>query len=278
MASGRAQRSSHRRPGSAGGAGVRGESGMARRGACVSLGGFEPPDRGDGESMHPTRGLLCVLCVASVAVSPPAALARTKDRGREARGLVSEGRDRYSVGSFAERRVGIEKLERAALLAPRDTRLLRELGRAYLDAGFSHAAKETFERVTKQDPADAEAWLGLGQVWKRDWLATLAPGSLARAIESYGNSARLDPGRAEAWTTLRVLRVEPGGTRGAATCARRALAADSGRAGGPPASAYLLSHTRRPAPAGGPVPVAIPRLAPRPQAPLRHASAHVPQV
>lgn len=223
------------------------------------------------------RNPLLILFAFSLVLLPAAAGGHTKDRGPEARALVSDGRDRYSEGSLGQRRIAIRELEQAALLAPRDTRVLGELGRAYLDAGFTHDAKETFERITRLEPGNADAWYGLGQVWKRDWLATLAPASLAKTIETFGNCARLRPGRADAWTALSVLRVEQGDASGAAICARLALAADPDGGGAPLASAYLSYHMGHVAEAESLFTLAISRLAPRLAARFHDVSSLVPK-
>jgi GWxTD domain-containing protein len=223
------------------------------------------------------RNPLWILFAVVLALLPSAAAGHTKDRGPEARELVRDGRDRYSEGSLGQRRIAIRELEQAALLAPHDTQVLGELGRAYLDAGFTHDAKETFERITQQEPTSADAWYGLGQVWKRDWLATLAPAPLAKAIEYYGNCARLRPSQADAWTTLSVLRVEAGDAAGAELCARLALAADPVQGGPPLASAYLRYHTGHVAEAESLFEVAIARLAPRLAARFHDVTALVPK-
>jgi GWxTD domain-containing protein len=217
------------------------------------------------------------MFAATLAVLPTGAAGHAKDRGPEARELVRDGRDRYSEGSLGQRRIALRELEQAARLAPHDTRVLGELAGAYLDAGFTHDAKETFEHITQQEPSNADAWYGLGQVWKRDWLATLAPASLAKAIEYYGNCARLEPTRAEAWTTLSVLRVEAGDAPGAAMCARLALAADPDQGGAPLASAYLRYHAGHVAEAESLFAVAIARLAPRLAERFHDVTALVPK-
>src|SRR5438034_1122729 len=93
------------------------------------------------ERQHDEAGeakLLSILFVAMLALLPSSAHARPKDRSPEARELLREGRDRYAEGSLEERRSAIRRIEQAALLVPHDTHVLDELGRAYLDAGFTH--------------------------------------------------------------------------------------------------------------------------------------------
>src|SRR5262249_31089647 len=127
--------------------------------------------------------------------------------------------ERPASGESPEQRnIAIRKLEESARLAPSDTRVLSELARAYLRSGFTRAAQQTFERIIRLAPGDAAAREGLGRVWKRDWLATLDPGSLQKAIESFTDAVQLDPGLAGAWATLAVLRVEQGDAGGAGLC------------------------------------------------------------
>lgn len=203
--------------------------------------------------------------------------ARRDARAGRARALVREGTDRYAEGSLGQRRIALRQLEEAAKLAPHDAGVLRALGLAYLDAGFTHGAQETFERLTKDHPGDADAWRGLGLAWKRDWLATLAPASLQSAVECLGNAARLEPGRAETWATLAVLRVEQGDLRGAGLSAGRALAADPERGESSLAGAYLAYRAGRVALAESLFSVTLPRLAPRLAARFRDITPLVPE-
>ena len=203
--------------------------------------------------------------IALMLVAAPSVHARAhaKDRTPEAERLVRDGVDRFSQGSLEQRHKAIRQLEEAARLTPHDPSVLHPLARAYLDAGFTHAAQETFERLTKDRPQDAEAWRGLGQAWKREWLATLAPASLQKAVEYFGNSARLAPGRADVWATLAVLRIEQGDPRGAGLSAERALAANPEQGEASLVGAYLAYRAGRIALAESLFTVTLPRLAPR---------------
>jgi len=157
----------------------------------------------------------------------------------------------------------MRRLEEAARSTPRDTSVLAELARSYLDAGFTHAAQETYERITALSPGAAGAWRGLALARKRDWLETLDPGSLEGAVESLTNAVQLEPDRAADWITLSVLRVEVGDARGAAQCAARALAADSIHAGPPLAAGYVAYRAGRLAQAESLITSAIAHLEPR---------------
>jgi len=163
------------------------------------------------------------------------------DRASETERLSKEADRRWDEGTLEQRHKAIEALEQAAHLAPRDTTVLSRLARAYLDAGFSHDAKETYERITTLAPDGADAWQGLGRVWKRDWLATLATASLEKSIHYFDEAVRRDPARAEVWTLLAVLRLERGDATIAARAAERALAA-APDSGGPLLAAGILAY------------------------------------
>src|SRR5262245_39666703 len=99
-----------------------------------------------------------------------------------------------------EHRKAIATLEQAAKAAPRDAKIQTALGRAYLEAGYTHDAELAFAHVTELAPDDAGAWEALGQAWKRDWLTTLEPGSLDHTVSNLEHAVRLDSSRARSWT------------------------------------------------------------------------------
>jgi GWxTD domain-containing protein len=200
----------------------------------------------------------CAL--AAVALLLAAGIAAAGDHASEARRLSKEGAERWQKATLEERHKAIEALEQAAKLTPRDPQALSQLAHAYLDAGYTHDAKETFEHVTVLAPGDADAWEGLGRVWKRHWLTTLARPSLDHAVENLAQATRLDPSRSQAWTTLAVLRVEQGDARGAGLAAEAASAASPDSAGATLASAYLAYRAGRLAPAESLFTVAIARM------------------
>jgi hypothetical protein len=143
------------------------------------------------------------------------------------------------IARSEQRRRTILALEHAANLSPGDTVVLDRLAHAYLDAGFTLEARQTFGRVLSLAPATAGAWEGLGLAWKRDWLTTLARASLDSAVENLAQATRLDPSRAQTWTMLAVLRVEQADARGAGLAAEAARAATPESTGATLASAYL---------------------------------------
>jgi GWxTD domain-containing protein len=168
--------------------------------------------------------------------------------------------DRPAGPHLDARRATLRRLQETAREHPGDARALRELAAACLDAGFTHAARVTFERVTGLDPSDAGAWRGQGLAWKRDWLATLADASLQRAVECLSNAARLEPENAGVWTHLAALRVEQGDAAGAARSAAFALAADPSLGAAYLAAAAAAHRAGRLAEAESLFAVALPRL------------------
>jgi len=218
----------------------------------------------------------CIALAAAALLALPCA-APAKDRKPEAEKLVHEGVDRWSQGTFDEHRQAIARLEQAAKLTPKDTKVLAELAQEYLDAGFTHDAKETYEHVTELSPADPTGWEGLGRVWKRDWLATLARASLEKSIHYFDEAVRLDPKRAEVWTALAVLRIERGDTAVAARCAEQAMQSAPELGGPTVAGAYLAYRAGRLASAESLFTLAFARMAPRLAARFRDVTPLVPE-
>src|SRR6516165_12420517 len=132
----------------------------------------------------------CALAATALLLSAGVAFA---DDSPQAERLSKEASERWSQATLEERHKAIEALEQAAKLAPHDLRVRSQLGHAYLDAGYNHDAKETFEHITELAPGDADAWQGLGRVWKRDWLAMLATRSLEKSIHYLDEAVRRDP-------------------------------------------------------------------------------------
>jgi cytochrome c-type biogenesis protein CcmH/NrfG len=195
----------------------------------------------------------CALAAAALLLS--AGVSAAADRGST--GLAAAG---SSNATSEEHRRAIASLEQAAKLAPRDPTVLAALGRAYLDAGYTHDAEVAFAHVTELAPDDAGAWELLALAWKRDWLTTLAPESRDRAVSDLEHAVRLDSSRARSWTLLAVLRVEQGDARGARLAADAALAASPESTDAELANAYVTYRSGRLARAESLFTVAIPRL------------------
>jgi GWxTD domain-containing protein len=164
------------------------------------------------------------LCLFLVLVSAPAAAHASAPREAEAlyrRALQAEARD-----GVESRRTAMLALERATLLAPDSVRYQLELARLYLRMGFLGMARHRFETATRIDSNLAEAHLGQGKVWRRDWLKYHEPTSLTRSVRELEIASRLAPERPEPWLDLVPLLVEQGRLAPAARAADRALAAD----------------------------------------------------
>jgi GWxTD domain-containing protein len=171
-----------------------------------------------------------------------------------------DGHLRYTEERLWQRRVSIRELETAALRAPRDPRILGRLGRAYLDAGFLHLARRTFERTLQLAPDDPDAHFGLGRVWEREWLAAPASGSADTAMDHLVRATRARPGFWEAWVALAVLRFERRDPRGARDAALRALGARPDGVEPQIANAYLAYRNGLIALSDSLFTIAIPRL------------------
>jgi GWxTD domain-containing protein len=159
-----------------------------------------------------------------------------------------------------QRHNAILALEQAADRSPGDTVVLDRLAHAYLDAGFTLEARQAFARVVSIAPAEADAWEGIGLAWKRDWVTTFARAWLDSAVVSLAQATRLDPSRAQAWTTLAMLRVEQGDVSGARLAAEAGRGAAPDSAGATLASGYLAYRAGRLALAESLFTVAIARM------------------
>ncbi len=197
----------------------------------------------------------CVLPCRVIALTPEA-------REAKAESLVTEARTRYAEGSFGQRRIAIRLLEDASALDPRQTATLQALGRAYLDAGFQHHARVAFEKAARLDPRNAEAWFGLAQLYKRNWLRSLADDDFARALANAEATLRVDRGHCGAAVMLAMLRVERGAFRDARAVVAEAEAAGCHAAELQLAAAYLAYRAGEAARAESLLAAVRPRLAP----------------
>jgi GWxTD domain-containing protein len=151
-------------------------------------------------------------------------------RPGEADRLVADAERHLTYHTFDDRRIALRELEQACQLSPERVDLQILLARTYADAGFTKQSRLRFERALKIAPDNAEARLGLGYAWRRDWLKYLERRSLDRAIEHFAASGRLDPARVDAWLMLSALEVEKGDLTAGRAAAERALEADRSRA------------------------------------------------
>lgn len=198
-----------------------------------------------------------ILIVAVLVMGPGRARADGRTDALEGSG---DGHRRYTEERLRKRRISIRELETRALRAPRDPRILRRLAQAYLDAGFLHLARRTFERTLQLVPEDPDAHFGLGRVCEREWLAAPASGSADAAMDHFARATQARPGFWEAWTALAVLRFERRNPRGAREAAVNALVAMPDRVEPQIASAYLAYRNGLIALSDSLFTVAIPRL------------------
>ena len=207
-----------------------------------------------------------LLGMGVLAVWAPGAGATT--RSARADSLHRAAAERLAAGGLDERRAALRELQDAVLLDPDDPRHRLAYGRLCLEAGFDLQARGSFERAAQLDPRDGAARLGLGQVWKRDWLRFLEPSSLARAIEHLSAAVERDPGLCDAWGLLAPLLYEHGDTSTARTAALRACEHCPGRAEARLAAAYLAYRAGQVARAESLFTLAIPGLPPLLRAPF----------
>jgi len=183
-----------------------------------------------------TRVGASLLVVGVLALAPGAG---ADSRPARADSLHRAAAAHLAGGGIDERRVALRELREAVLLAPDEPRHRLAYGRLCLEAGFDQQARGSFERVAALDPRDGEARLGLGQVWKRDWLRLLDDALLTQAITHLSVAVELDPGLCDAWVLLAPLLFEHGEADEALEVAERACAACPGRADAQLAMAYL---------------------------------------
>ena len=178
-----------------------------------------------------TRSLLLLSLV--LLVSPPARAAlRPPDvtpQG-EADRLAADAERRLTRHTFDARRIAIRDLEQACDLAPQRADLQLRLAHTYADAGFTKLSRLRYERALRIAPDNADALMGIGLAWRKDWLKYLERRSLDRAVEHFTACVRLEPHRADAWLMLSALQVEKNDLVAARAAADRALEADRSRA------------------------------------------------
>jgi GWxTD domain-containing protein len=172
-----------------------------------------------------------VLALAlALACAPPVgadqASARRVERAEQ---LYAEAQARIRTDTVENRRMAISQLEQATLLVPGDPRYQLALAHAYYRSGFLSNARKRFERIDQLAPGDFDAQLGMGQIWRRDWLKYLDPLSLERAIEHFKSAALARPGDPEPWLQLVPLHVERDELELALAAAENAVTRSGGR-------------------------------------------------
>src|SRR5882762_5511296 len=162
------------------------------------------PQHGDHtRPVHPRHRLARVAVLPGIALALVAcAGGAAADADRDAAALVQRAERYEARGSIETRRLAMDCLERATAMAPGRPDYQLALGRVYYDMGFLKQARTRFQRAEKLDPQSADARIGIGQVWRRDWLKYLDRASLARAVENLSVASRLRPGDCQVWLEL----------------------------------------------------------------------------
>jgi GWxTD domain-containing protein len=220
------------------------------------------PRRGDHtRPVHPRHRLASVAVVPGIALALVAcAGAAAADADRDAAALVQRAERYEARGSIETRRLAMDCLERATALAPGRPDYQLALGRVYYNMGFLKQARTRFQRAEKLDPQSADARIGIGQVWRRDWLKYLDRASLARAVENLSVASRLRPGDCQIWLELVPLLFEQKELVAAGAAAERALASGPDRADAALAVAYTSYRLGQVARADSTFRASLPRL------------------
>jgi GWxTD domain-containing protein len=189
---------------------------------------------------------LALLCVAALAVRVPDATALP--RAARADSLCRSAIARAASGRHEQRTYALREMEDAVLLAPDSTRYWIVFGRLNLESGRAGKARNCYEHALRRDPRSGAAELGLGHVWKRDWLQLMDRRSFDAALLHLRRAVALDSTLGEAWLTLGPLLFERGDVSGALAAAGHARAALPRRAEPLIAAAsaeYQLGHVER---------------------------------
>src|SRR5262245_11674730 len=125
----------------------------------------------------------------------------------QAETLHRRANEQIDRNTIEGRREAMQLLEQATLLSPKRADLQIELGRLYYRMGFLKQARLRFEHASDLEPASAEAEMGLGEVWRRDYLKFLDRTSLARSLGHFGNAARLAPDSPAPWLRMAPLQL-----------------------------------------------------------------------
>lgn len=201
-----------------------------------------------------------LLLVTLLAGAPGAAGAPRPDREEEAAALARRAVEYDARGTIEARRAAMQCLEQATALTPGEPDFQLALGRLYYRMGFLKQARKRFERVERMDAGNAEAHLGLGRVWRRDWLKYLERTSLGRAVGHFSAAARLAPGDGEGWLQLVPLLVAADSLAAAGAAAEHALACEPARPEAKLAVAYTSYRLGRIARAESAFVAALPGL------------------
>ncbi len=183
-----------------------------------------------------------VLLALLLAAAGPAAPATPRPSGslREAEAHYARALSCFERNTLDYRLEGRRELEEAVRLAPANTNYRLALADLRFAGGSYDAARRGYERAAVSDSADA--YLGLGLLWRHDWLASGDPRSLDRAEDAVMTAAWLMPTRTDAWLLLVPLYLAQGRGTEAASSAFSALESDPGRLEAHLAVAATLCH------------------------------------
>lgn len=204
--------------------------------------------------------MLLALALVPARAVPAAAAPASPSRAARAEQSYAEALARLREDTIENRRLAIEHLEQATLLAPNDVRYQLALARAYYRSGFLSNAKKRFQKIDRLAPGDFDAQMGMAQIWRRDWLKYLDPNSLEFSIEHFRNAALARPADAEPWLQLVPLHVERGELGLAMAAAEHAVTQAAGLPEARLAHAYVSYRTGRVETAARGFAAAIPRL------------------
>ena len=175
---------------------------------------------------HAFRRSLTAFALVLVAALASSARASIEHPDPRAEALYESAMKRLERPTIEGRREAIVELEQATLYDKHQPEYELALARLYAQCGYLTHARQRYERVAHLAPTDGRARLGLGQMWRRDWLKYLEPASLDRAVLHLSAAGRLDPHLEDAWIQLTPLLIELGEVAGAEAAAERAIEAD----------------------------------------------------
>jgi tetratricopeptide (TPR) repeat protein len=146
---------------------------------------------------------------------------------------------------------------------------LRELG------AYDQVARSCYRKAQAQAPGDREVWLGLGRVYKREFLRTLDTDALKRAIAVLDTATRCYPPSSEPWLALCPLLYEAQDLPRAAIAANKALEGHPRLTGAVLAAALMAWRTGDIERADSLFRETLPRLAPDLRATFDHPERYV---
>ncbi|HVP15425.1 MAG TPA: tetratricopeptide repeat protein [Terriglobales bacterium] len=176
--------------------------------------------------------ILVAACLVLGLAAAGRAIAASGDRPSapdRAQSLQRQALAQLGENTVDSRRQAVRALEEANRLAPGDAEIELTLARAYYASGFLQSARQHFEHASLLEPDDAAGHLGLGRIWKRDWLQHLDHESLDRAVQELVSATILDTSNVDAWLELEPLLIAEDNVGAALVAAFRAAKTDPTR-------------------------------------------------